>query len=80
MKEIINKNKSVIVGITAIVLFAICVILVDENSKTSLTSAQTLSSKKIEWGIKRNDNHNQPDLGSTNKRIIDELNRNSNGK
>ena len=34
----------------------------------------TLSSKKIEWGIKRNDNHEQPDLGKTNKSILEEYN------
>ena len=79
MKEIINKNKSVIAGFTVIVVFAMCLILID-NEKTVLTSNSALSTKKIEWGIKRNDNHNQPDLGATNKRIIDELNRNSNGK
>ena len=80
MKEIISKNKSIIVGFTAIVLFSMCIILIDENSKIITTSATALNTKKIEWGIKRNDNHNQPDLGSTNKRIIDELNRNSHGK
>ena len=39
---------------------------------TSSAAIENVSSKKIEWGIKRNDNHEQPDLGSTNKRIIDE--------
>ena len=32
----------------------------------------TLSNKKIGWGIKRNDNHEQPDLGANNKKLIDE--------
>lgn len=35
------------------------------------TSGATLSNKKIGWGIKRNDNHIQPDLGSKNKELID---------
>ena len=73
MKEFINKNKSIVIGITTILVFAMCIILID-SEKTVPTSAQTLSTKKIEWGIKRNDNHNQPDLGGTNKRIIDEAN------
>lgn len=45
------------------------------NQKTIQTSGGTidnLSNKKIEWGIKRNDNHKQPDLGSVNKKILDE--------
>lgn len=32
----------------------------------------TLSNKKIGWGIKRSDNHVQPDLGANNKKLIDE--------
>ena len=47
--------------------------------KSVLTSGQVnsenfeqLSNKKIEWGIKRADNHEQPDVGSTNKKIMDE--------
>lgn len=31
-----------------------------------------LDNKKVEWGIKRADNHEQPDLGSKNKQLIDE--------
>ena len=70
---IISKNKNVIIGITTIVLFAICLIFID-SGKVISTATGVLSTKKIEWGIKRNDNHEQPDLGSVNKRIIDELN------
>lgn len=42
-----------------------------QTSSTNLENVNSLSSKKIEWGIKRNDNHEQPDLGSTNKKILD---------
>ena len=35
-------------------------------------SGAVLSNKKIGWVIKRNDNHEQPDLGSNNKKLIDE--------
>jgi len=44
----------------------------EEKSHTITTNAGTFSNQKIEWGIKRNDNHEQPDLGSKNKKIIDE--------
>ena len=44
-----------------------------KNSETVTTSAGvTLDNKKVEWGIKRSDNHEQPDLGSKNKQLIDE--------
>lgn len=59
--------------IIAIFTFSVVNTIKSENTiQTSGTSIETLSSKKIEWGIKRNDNHEQPDLGSTNKRILDE--------
>lgn len=41
---------------------------------TMMVSANTLSSKKIEFGIKRADNHDQPDIGKENKRIIEQFN------
>lgn len=56
-----------------IAIFTISVINV--NTTTVQTSSSGIvSSKKIEWGIKRTDNHEQPDLGAENKRIIDEYN------
>ena len=52
-------------------------IIIDDNKNISLAkymlaSTNALSTKKIEWGIKRNDNHAQPDLGATNKKLIEE--------
>lgn len=35
------------------------------------SSAETLSNTKIGWGIKRSDNHDQPDVGARNKEILD---------
>ena len=40
-------------------------------NNTITTSSTTLSNKKIGWGIKRSDNHIQPDLGSKNRELID---------
>lgn len=44
--------------------------VIEENTVTT-SVATSLSNKKIGWGIKRADNHTQPDLGSKNKEIID---------
>lgn len=33
-----------------------------------------LSNDKIEWGLKRLDNHEQPDLGARNKELVDKYN------
>lgn len=43
-------------------------------SQMILATSTALSTKKVEWGIKRVDNHAQPDLGITNKKIIEEFN------
>lgn len=42
-----------------------------KNETVATSSTINLSSKKIGWGIKRNDNNKQPDLGSENKKLID---------
>lgn len=69
------KQKKYIIPIVVIAIFTFCVVQTQqklETIQTSSTQVDSLSSKKIEWGIKRNDNHEQPDLGATNKRILDE--------
>lgn len=42
-------------------------------SEMMFASTTSLSNKKIEWGIKRADNHEQPDLGTSNKKLIEEF-------
>ena len=74
------KNRKIITILSCsviIIMFSICVINTNNNmsNQTVLTSSiQGLSNKKIGWGIKRNDNHNQPDLGSKNKQLLNEAN------
>lgn len=70
------KNKGNIIKILAImfVLVAITIVSIQNTEETILTSAQGLSTKKIGWGIKRNDNHEQPDLGKSNKELIEKNN------
>lgn len=76
MKKYI-KEISIIAFITVIIV-GIAVINNTNKETNILTSAtldqsqiESLSNKKIGWGIKRNDNHDQPDVGSTNKEILD---------
>ena len=70
------KNKGNIIKILAImfVLVAITILSTQNTEETILTGAQGLSTKKIGWGIKRNDNHEQPDLGKSNKELIEKNN------
>lgn len=64
----------VVCALLAFVLFIIFVAGISNNFQTVLTSNETLSTKKIEWGIKRGKDHAQPDLGAENLGIINKLN------
>lgn len=59
-------------AIMCIFTFSIMTLNSDLNkTAVSTSSAGVLSNKKIGWGIKRNDNNEQPDLGSNNKKLLD---------
>ena len=66
-----NKKMIAIFGVMVIMLL-FSILAIKSDSSTIETSVNiTLSNKKIGWGIKRNDNHEQPDLGANNKKLID---------
>ncbi len=68
-----KKNIWLIVGIIlGVIIMTIITSKPAKNKTIQTSSGEVLSNKKIGWGIKRNDNHEQPDLGSTNKKLIDE--------
>ena len=73
------KNKKKILIFSAIFLtliFTFSVVQTNQNEKenTSQVNAKiAVNTSKIEWGIKRGKNHEQPDLGTVNKQIMDEL-------
>lgn len=60
------------IAIVAAITFSVAELIKDKEEILE-TSAEVgkLSNTKIGWGIKRNDNHMQPDLGSKNKELID---------
>ena len=53
---------------TAVIVISL---LSSNNDQTLKTSVNVGSTKTIGWGIKRNDNHEQPDLGSKNKELLE---------
>lgn len=74
MKKINHASKLITIICLTLTIFTITVIVNPEDTKETVATNSTLSNKKIGWGIKRNDNHNQPDLGATNKQLIDKYN------
>ena len=67
-----NKIKIINIGILIAAIFTISVIQTNQNRNTITTNIGAISNKKIGWGIKRNDKHEQPDVGSINKKILEE--------
>ena len=49
----------------------LCVLKSNQDVRLVKVNAEALSNTKIEWGVKRAENHQQPDLGSKNKQLID---------
>ena len=68
MKE---KYKTILMSILIIAIFAISLIVSNNNQIVS-TSANVSNSKTIGWGIKRANNNMQPDVGSENKKMLDD--------
>ena len=69
-----NKKvyKKIFLGILVILIFSLSVISSNNEIKTVKTSSNSEGDKKIGWGIKRNDDHEQPDVGSSNKKILED--------
>ena len=70
----IKKPKIVEISIFVTIVLFVFAITAIYNEKTVKTNTELLSNKKIGWGIKRNDNHEQPDVGSANKNVLEQYN------
>lgn len=66
-------NMIVVICFLLFVIFIIFVAGISGNFKGYNVSTTPLSNKKIGWGIKRNGNHEQPELGEKNREIINEF-------
>ena len=69
-----KKINYEIIGLLIIAIFSLSIIYMNEKENLTLVNSNSISNKKIEWGIKRNDNHEQPDVGSNNKKILEQNN------
>lgn len=78
--KLILKNKSILLFGVAILLMMLGISITGKSNeivvRTSATeiNIENLNNTKIGWGIKRNDNHEQPDLGKKNKELMDKYN------
>ena len=67
-----KKRVVKILIILMVIILAMCIYLLFKEEQTISTNSESLSSKKIEWGIKRGDNNMQPDVGTVNKQLMEE--------
>ena len=69
------KKKHLLILSGIIILLILILFLANKTNEGKIiqtSNGTVLSNKKIGWGIRRNGNHEQPDLGATNKKLIDE--------
>lgn len=73
-----NRKRKILTGLLILFIIILGILFLESCSNTeksiSANSTAVLSTKKICWGIKRNDNNEQPDLGTKNKELIDKYN------
>lgn len=75
IQKLNRKASRIIIAICLVLLIGtLSVVINPEDTKQTVATTSTLSNKKIGWGIKRNDNHTQPDLGTENKNLIEKYN------
>lgn len=70
-----KKNNYLFIIFATFIISAFCVSVIQSNGKKTLQTssrAEQISNKKIGWGIKRAKNNEQPELGSENKRLIEQ--------
>lgn len=77
IKKFLHERYYFIITIMFIGVFTFCLLqskkeIVIQTSTDAIDSISQMSNKKIGWGIKRNDNHEQPDLGSVNKKVLED--------
>ena len=72
-------NYKLLLSILGIIILMVGSLSISKKDNSKMSTVQTnsnsvLSNKKIEWGIKRGDNHEQPDLGKKNRELIEKYN------
>lgn len=78
------KSEYIFLSIATVcmIIFSVTVIKANEEAihVTSQVTNEKLSNTKIGWGIKREKDHKQPDLGSKNKALIEKYHGMAMGK
>ena len=65
-----EKAKNIMLIGIVIMLFSICLIQMDASGAISV-NAKVQNEKTLAWGIKRGQNNEQPDVGESNKQLLE---------
>ena len=69
-----KKGRNLFILFSCAIIAIFCICITQLNKEETIQTNASLSNKSIGWGIKREKDHKQPDLGSENKRLIDTYN------
>lgn len=72
--NVVNKKTVFSLSFLLIASILVCSCFRNNNLTLSVNAKNQLSNKKICWGIKRVPNHNQPDVGASNKALLENYN------
>ena len=70
---VLKKNQKILLWLLIITILSVGY-LIEEKENVKIVNTQNVSNKKIGWGIKRANNHEQPELGSKNIKMLKENN------
>ncbi len=68
------KSKIITAIISIAIIYCFSTMLIQNTNQEITTTTNAISNQKIGWGIKRNDNHEQPDLGANRLKVLSENN------
>lgn len=69
-----KQTKTIVLGALLTLMLTVTAITNINNGTMNTNTQSSLSNNKIEWGIQRKNNHEQPDLGAKNKELISQYN------
>lgn len=69
-----KKIKFIIIILLFIAIIGLTIFYEKYQNESTLTiqTSSTLDNEKLSWGIKRNEEHEQPDVGTENRKILEE--------
>lgn len=71
MKKFLNKLSGIVLILCAVVAW--CIYSYGQGGESLFTSSSVLSNTKIGWGVKRAENHAQPDLRQDKYRVNEKI-------